>query len=218
MSRSFRRALFAAHPPVAPLLLEVSTIPAESRRSQYSRYGSEPNTDERYNNPPGTRRYYNSFLLTNTDPIGFAKSMVRDEPRSYIVLPLSTKMRIIVASSWIYSVVYLMHWRNRKLALTANCWSRSCLPGSSIKSTRCIFPDTCAYNKTVADVPWVSWITRATWGGVLRTVGLLFNLPDQTKLQGHPRNRAVSDMQWRIAWPQGLRWILARIVPRYNPT
>jgi len=81
-----------------------------------------------------------------------------------IMLSLSRKMRIIVASSWILGGVSGLHWSSRKPALTANSSSRSSLSGCSTTSIRCIFPATCAHtSKTVADIPGVSWIVRASW-------------------------------------------------------
>ena len=108
-----------------------------------------------------------------------------DGPRCTLfefMLSLSRKMRIIIASSWILKGVFELHWSNRRPALTANSSSRPSLSGCSIRSIRCIFPATCAHtSKTVADMPGVSWITRASWGRFLRTVGFNFNFPDHAK-------------------------------------
>ena len=84
--------------------------------------------------------------------------------RFEIMLSLSRKMRMVSASSWMFGGVSALHWSNRRPALTANNSSRSRLSGCSFKSIRYIFPAACAHtSKMVADMPGVSWITRASW-------------------------------------------------------
>jgi hypothetical protein len=89
------------------------------------------------------------------------------EARRYIVfeimLSLSRKMRIFVASPWILGGVSGLHWSKRRPALTANSSSLSSLSGCSTKSIRCIFSGTYAQTSNkVADIPGVNWITRAS--------------------------------------------------------
>jgi hypothetical protein len=137
--------------------------PVTSQRSQSSRYGSDnsPTNASRTGQPVCT---FNSPVATDH----FLKRFRYLDGSRYtlfeIMLSLSRKTRIIVASSWILGGVSGLHWSNRKPALTANSSSRSSLSGSSIKSIRCIFPATCAHtSKTVADMPEVNWIARASW-------------------------------------------------------
>jgi hypothetical protein len=71
---------------------------------------------------------------------------------------------MVAASSWMFGGVSALHWSNRRPALTANSSSRPRLSGCSFKSIRCIFPAACTHtSKMVADMPGVSWTTRASW-------------------------------------------------------
>jgi hypothetical protein len=176
----------------------------ENQRSQYSRYGSETDKAIAAMISPAISSIRISFVLTNHRPEG---ARCLHGPRCTlldIMLSLSRKMRIIVASSRISEGVSGLHWSNRKPALSATVR----------RDLVCRAP---LSNRFGAFSP-------------LRVPTHQRRLPTCRVLAGSPVLPAPlrSDSRLQFQSPRShetprpspeplLRWILEWIVPRYNP-